>query len=230
MANSPGTTPDGPGSATAHRLRARAGPSATTRLLASVVVGVVVGVAVAVPSTWQVGVMAGWMAAAALFVIWLGSTILPMDASSTAAHAAREDAGRGVTDTVFLLAAVASLGAVYLVLTGGSSSGGKADQAALSFVSVALAWATVHMMFTTRYARLYYGDPPGGVDFNDPGPPRYVDFAYLAFTIGMTFQVSDTQLGATELRATALRHALLSYLFGVGIIATMINLVAGLGK
>jgi uncharacterized membrane protein len=66
------------------------------------------------------------------------------------------------------------------------------------------------------------------VDFNDESKPRYSDFAYLAFTIGMTFQVSDTALCSNEIRRTALRHDLLSYLFGTGILATTINLVASL--
>ena len=79
-----------------------------------------------------------------------------------------------------------------------------------------------------RYARLYHLGPNGGIDFNQHAPPRYSDFAYLAFTIGMTFQVSDTNLQTAEIRATALRHALLSYLLGAVILATTINLVSGL--
>ncbi|MDQ1394509.1 MAG: hypothetical protein QOF30_3486, partial [Acidimicrobiaceae bacterium] len=55
-------------------------------------------------------------------------------------------------------------------------------------------------------------------------------FAYLAFTIGMTYQVSDTNLTSQEIRRTALRHGLLSYLFGTVIIAATINLAAGLVK
>jgi uncharacterized membrane protein len=93
-----------------------------------------------------------------------------------------------------------------------------------------LAWAAIHTVFTTRYARLYYRGTSGGIDFNEKEAPRYSDFAYLAFTIGMTYQVSDTDLKTKEIRATALRQALLSYLFGVVIIAAMINLIAGLGK
>jgi Protein of unknown function (DUF1345) len=59
---------------------------------------------------------------------------------------------------------------------------------------------------------LYYSGPNGGINFNQQTPPRYSDFAYLAFTftLGMTFQVSDTDLQTAEIRATALRHALLS--------------------
>ena len=88
----------------------------------------------------------------------------------------------------------------------------------------------MHTLFTTRYARLYYTGSVGGVDFNDKHLPKYSDFAYLAFAIGIAFQVSATNLTNGVMRATALRHALLSYLFGVGIIATMINLVARLSK
>ncbi|HEY0453563.1 DUF1345 domain-containing protein, partial [Actinophytocola sp.] len=68
----------------------------------------------------------------------------------------------------------------------------------------------------------------GGIDFNSAELPTYRDFAYLAFTVGMTFQVSDTVLNAATVRRTVLRHALLSYLFGTGILATTINLVASL--
>jgi uncharacterized membrane protein len=154
-----------------------------------------------------------------------------MGASATAAHAVREDPGRAVTNVLVLAAAAASLAAVGVLLVAGSSSGGDKDvQAGMSVLSVALAWGAVHTVFTTRYARLYYLGSPGGIDFNEELPPRYTDFAYLAFTIGMTFQVSDTDLKTKAIRATALRHALLSYLFGAVIIATMINLVAGLAR
>jgi len=46
----------------------------------------------------------------------------------------------------------------------------------------------------------------------------------------MTFQVSDTDLQTGSIRATALRRALLSYLFGAVILATTINLISGLGS
>jgi len=100
----------------------------------------------------------------------------------------------------------------------------------LGLVSVVLSWALVHTVFTLRYAHLYYTGQVGGIDFNQPALPAYVDFAYLAFTIGMTFQVSDTSLQSGVIRRTALRHALLSYLFGTGILATTINLVASLSS
>jgi uncharacterized membrane protein len=78
--------------------------------------------------------------------------------------------------------------------------------------------------------REYYRDGGGGISFNTDGRPCYSDFAYVAFTIGMTFQVSDTDLQSNVLRRLALRHMLLSYLLGAVIIAVTINLIAGLAK
>ena len=70
-------------------------------------------------------------------------------------------------------------------------------------VSVALSWTVVQTVFTSHYARLYYSHPAGGIDFNQDAPPRYSDFAYLAFTIGMTFQVSDVQITSRRIRRAA---------------------------
>jgi len=211
------------------------GVTALPRMGAAALVGVVVGAGVTLLQTWTTGVLLGWMAAAVVFLIWMWITIWPMDPAGTARHAAREDPGRAAADVVVLVASVASLGAVAVfLLDAGSGSGsdqiGTAVHAALCVGSVALAWGTVHTIFTTRYARLYYQGPDGGIDYNEDDAPRYSDFAYLAFTIGMTFQVSDTDLKTKDIRATALRHALLSYLFGAVVLATTINLVAGLAK
>jgi uncharacterized membrane protein len=173
----------------------------------------------------------GWMSAAATFVTWMWITIGSMDAPTTARHAVREDPGRAVTDVSVVVAAVASLGAVGLLLLSGQTGSGEKDlQAVLSVGSVGLAWAALHTIFTTRYARIYYDGPDDDVAFNQSDPPEYQDFAYLAFTIGMTFQVADTDLRTKTIRAMVLRHALLSYLFGAVIVAMVINLVSGLAS
>jgi uncharacterized membrane protein len=44
----------------------------------------------------------------------------------------------------------------------------------------------------------------------------------------MTYQVSDTNISSHTIRATALRHSLLSFVFGSVILASMINLVVNL--
>ena len=167
-----------------------------------------------------------------MYVAWTWTVIGRMGADDTAAHATREDPGRAGTDLLVLVASIASLGGVVYLLAAGSSGSDvvEAIAAGLGIASVVGAWFVVHTIFTLRYALLYCTDGRGGIDFNQSEPPTYADFAYLAFTLGMTYQVSDTDLKTRAIRTTALRHALLSYLLGAVILATVINLVAGLGS
>ena len=53
-------------------------------------------------------------------------------------------------------------------------------------------WVTIHTVFTLRYTRSHYPGFRRRSRFRQKDPPAYLDFEYLAFTIGMTFQVSDT--------------------------------------
>ena len=192
-------------------------------LLAAVVVAAVVG---PVTSSWGGAALAGWLAAATTFLGWTWWAVWRLDEAGTAAHAQREDPSRSVADLVLLGAAVVSLLTVALVIFRASEAG--ALQVALGILSVAASWAIVPPLFTLRYTRDYYAAPVGGVDFHDDDGPTYRDFAYLAFTVGMTFQVSDTDLTSAAMRATVLRQALVSFVFGAVILAVTLNLVAGL--
>jgi uncharacterized membrane protein len=219
------TTPDVP--AGAGRVP---GASAATRVSIAALAGVGAGALVALPGSWQIGTLVGWDVAAGLYVAWTWATIWHRDPAETERLALREDPGRATADALLLVASVASVLAVALAITTGSAGGpGVRDaRAALAVASVALSWTVVQTVFISHYARLYYSHPAGGIDFNQDAPPRYSDFAYLAFTIGMTYQVSDTALQTSAFRAVALRQAVLSYLLGAVILATTINLVAGL--
>lgn len=214
------------------RLPAWASATSVTRLAAMVGVAVATALATGFAGDWGLAALVGWDAAALLFVVVTWLTIGRMGGRDTAAHATRENPGRAVSDLIVLCSSVASLVGVGVVLVRANSASGAEQNwlAALGVASVALSWFAVHTLYTLRYALLYYTGPDEGIDFKQSLPPRYVDFAYLAFTVGMTFQVSDTDLRSPAFRATVLRHALLSYLFGAVILASMINLVAGLGS
>jgi uncharacterized membrane protein len=210
---------------------ARRNPSGMTvstrqRLLVAGTAGVVAGLVAGFVWNWRYGLLAGWMVSAVLFVGWTLLTIWPLGPAETARHARRDDPGRGTLDLLVLLAAVASLGAVAILLLEQATN--SALDSVLSVGSVVLAWVAVHTVYTTRYAGLYYAMPAGGIEFNQDDPPQYSDFVYLAFTIGMAFQVSDTAFTSTEIRKAALRHSLLAYVFGAVILAGTINLIAGL--
>jgi uncharacterized membrane protein len=207
------------------------GASAGTRAGAAAAAGACAGVLVSGLRSWQLGTLVGWDVAAAVYVAWSWRIVWHEDPADTARLAVREDPARPVADALLLVASVASLLAIALVITAGPSveAGERDVRAGLAVVSVVLSWTVVHTVYSARYARLYYGGTEeGGIDFNQEGRPRFSDFVYLAFTIGMTFQVSDTELQTSEMRTTALRHALLSYLLGAVILATTINLVSGL--
>jgi uncharacterized membrane protein len=204
---------------------------AAIRVAVSAAVGVLAAVLVGVSTEPKYAPVAGWIAAAAVYLVWTWSAVGRMTPERTASHATREDPTRAATGAIMVAASVASLAGVGYVLMAGSAHGGEADAAAAAGIgSVIAAWLIVHTVFTLRYARLYYLSPTGGIDFNQHDPPAYVDFAYLAFTIGMTYQVSDTDLQTRTIRATALRQALLSYILGAVILATTINLIAGLSN
>jgi uncharacterized membrane protein len=204
---------------------------AARRLVWGSVAGIAAGIGAAVAGAhWQVAASLGWCALALVILVWTWATIGPRDAEATAKLARSEDFSRTTADIVLLAASVASLVAVgmTLVLAGREHGGQKVALVTLTIVTVALAWSLVHTVYTVRYGDLYYADPVGGIDFNESYRPDYRDFAYLAITIGMTFQVSDTNLQAKSIRRTAIRHALLSYAFGTVIVAITINIVAGL--
>jgi uncharacterized membrane protein len=103
--------------------------------------------------------------------------------------------------------------------------------------TIVVSWAFIHTMFAMHYAHDYYMD----ADLSVPSPsesqrlifpggemPKYGDFLYFSFTIGMTFQVSDVQIADAEMRRVALLHGVTSFLYSTGILALAINLVAGL--
>jgi uncharacterized membrane protein len=201
----------------------------SARLAVMLIVGALTATAVGLTGNVAYAPSLGWAAASLTYLIWVWFVIGHLSSAATAAHAAREDSGRGASDALVLAATLGSFGGVVLILldAGAAEGAAKAGLIAVALGSITLSWFLVHTLFTLRYAFLYYRDRDG-VDFNKDSGPHYRDFAYLAFTIGMTFQVSDTNLKTDAFRSTALRHALLSYLLGTIVLATSINLVAGL--
>ncbi len=197
-----------------------------TRFLITIIVGLVVGiVANLLHKKWQISILAGWDCAVIAMLVMLWRDFSRHTAEQTATIAKQDDMNRSLLDVIMSLAAIASLGAVVILLTGKDSG---MSRIAFGLVSIVLSWILVHALYTLRYAALYYRNPVGGVDFNSSSKPDFKDFAYLAFTIGMTYQVSDTSLTSKEFRRTALHHALLSFVFGTSIIAVSINLVASI--
>jgi uncharacterized membrane protein len=179
---------------------------------------------------WQVAITIAWIVAASVFLVWIWVGIRGSDGPRTAEIATAEDPSRILADLLLVAASGASLVAIGLALVLASTERGapKVLITAVAGVCLVVSWTTVNTVFMLRYASLYYGDVPGGIAFDGEPSPTYADFAYLAFTIGMTFQVSDTPLSTRTIRKTVLRHALLSFVFVTSVIAMTINIVAQL--
>lgn len=204
---------------------------ARTKLLVSAGVGLVgAAIAVGLGSGWA-SLLIGWDLVALTFGGWTWASTWSLDADATATHANRDNPGRDLIDLIVLAAAVASVVAVGAVLFQASHDVGSSRylHVALAITSIFVSWTLVHTVFMLKYARLYYLEE-GGIDFNEDDPPQYTDFAYLSFTIGMTFQVSDTDISSKQIRRAALQHAWVAFPLGALIIASAINLVAGLAK
>ena len=204
--------------------------SEKVRVLAVAVAGVATALCTGFVSPWQLAVLIGWDVAAAALVAWIWITVWNLDASSVRAVATREDDSRAAARVVVTGASLISLVGVIVGLVKAEQAGGagKVVLTVAAVTTVVLSWLVIHTVFAMRYAHLYYSDPAGGIDFSGGNEPDYHDFGYVAFTVGMTFQVSDTDVSERAMRRTVTRHAMLSYLFGTVIVALLINVTAGL--
>ncbi len=205
---------------------------AGTRLGVAAATGVLAGVTTSPALGVRYGVLVGWDALALVYLVWVWVTVARRDAAETAQLATREDPSRVASSTLLLGAAVASLFSVGLVLLGGGRPplGLAHADLVLTVVSGVASWLVVHTSFCLHYARLYHVDPDHGIDFGQDAAPTYADFAYLAFTVGMTYQVSDTGVRTPAIRRAVLQHALLSFLFGTVVLSVSINLAVNLAR
>lgn len=197
----------------------------------ALVAGMIVGVVV---SRWlglAAGLITGWGVGALVEVIWVLAFTWRMDGPRTRAHATREDPGRRISRFVSVLGSVASLGAVIVVIYQTRSA--PFDEALtlgmLSIFGVGASWVLIQTNYMLRYAHVYFDDPVGGIDFHGTSEdPMYTDFIYFSVGLGMTYQVADTNVNSNAIRRIVIGQTVLAWIFATVIIATVINLVAGI--
>lgn len=201
-------------------------------LVVAAVLGVLAGLLVPLPDKvlWSTPFLVGLAVGELVFA---GATlwhVFRTEQPETEEAMADADGGRTETDIVVVIGALASLAGIATVL---ASSGDKSVaplEAAICLGAVAASWLAIHAVYTMRYARHYYVNERGCVDFNNDDEPSLADFAYLAYCLGMTYQVADTDLKTKGVRRIVFFHTLLSYVFGTGVIASTINLVIGMAQ
>lgn len=150
-------------------------------------------------------------------------------------HFARiDDGSRTFVTLLVLITSFSSMFAVLLVMLT-KNDADKALYLPVAITGMMASWSMVHTIYTTHYAHLFYDDSEddtnrhaGGLEFPGEKKPNYIDFAYFAFVIGMTFQVSDVEISSHKIRRVALLHGILSFLLNTFVVALTINLVSGL--
>lgn len=191
-------------------------------VLLALVLGLIVHGATGRP---EIAAAAAWTTFVSSYCAWIWLRLARLSPAETAAHSREEDPGRWVSDLILIVASVASVAGVGYILIAGNAH--DVANAALGAACVLASWVLVHTLYGVRYADLYFSAPSPPIDFGDE-PPRYIDFAYLTFCLGMTYQISNTTIRTSQLRSVVLWHTLLSYFLGAVVLACTVNLVAGL--
>ncbi|MCB0940642.1 MAG: DUF1345 domain-containing protein [Mycobacterium sp.] len=177
--------------------------------------------------------LAGWTVLSSVFVVWTWLALWWLNPLDTKTHAEQEQPGHVAVVSLVLTGAVASLWAIGVLIEQAREKASGVPHgigaAAIAVGSVALSWMTIHTLYTLIYAKHYFGrEDPHGIDFNSSQPPSYRDFFYVAFAIGMSFAIPDTNLKSTRMRTIALGQGLLSFVFGTLVIASVVNLLSSL--
>ena len=203
------------------------------RLFTCAAIGVVVSVVVGVSTNARLGtrLLVGWDVAAALYLALVFHVMRKSDIDGIRQRAAEEDEGQLTILVLTVVAALASLAAIFAHL--GSSAvanGGRgASNVALASLTILLSWLVIHTIFALHYAHEFYDETAsGGLVFpGDEREPDYWDFVYFSFVIGMTSQVSDVGITNKQIRRTVAAHGVVSFVFNAMLLALTVNLAAG---
>jgi len=148
-------------------------------------------------------------------------------------HAAKNDANRPIILIVTSFLTIVAMSAIAGELDG--ARGGQPWSIVKLVVTLLLIWSFANSIYALHYAHAYYtrstetDTDVGGLDFPGTKNPGYDDFLYFAFTLGMTFQTSDTNITASGIRRVALLHSFAAFVFSIGVIAFTINVLGGSG-
>jgi uncharacterized membrane protein len=174
----------------------------------------------------------GWDSGASVYLLTTWRLFLRADEAEVRLRAAQEDEGVSVLLLIILAAIVASLGAVVdaMIAAKNTAAGAQAFIATCAGVTLVLSWLVLQSVFVLHYAHRHFGDGrrKGGIQFPGEPPSGYMDFAYLAFSVGATFQVSDNSILTSKLRRLVTAHAATAYFYNTAILALGINIIATL--
>lgn len=199
------------------------------KLIAAAAAGLAAGTAAGWTPLGRHQVLAGWDVGALVYIAIAWSMILTSSEEDMRRRAGQQDEKAGAILLLVLAAILVSLGGIVAALLA-PDRGDRALTSGLVAATLVLGWLLMHTLFVPHYAHRHFAEVARGKDrgFGFPGeqPTSYLDFAYIAFTVGATFQVSDNSVGSTRLRNLVTAHGLSAYVYNTAVLAVGINLLA----
>ncbi|UVO55571.1 DUF1345 domain-containing protein [Sphingomonas sp. SUN039] len=198
---------------------------APARFLAFLVIFAVAFAASFAALGWSRALMTGFDVAAVFFLLAITPILRTSGKATMRQHAEENDANRVVLLILTSVTMIAILTAVFSEL---SVKDGGGPPKGLIVGTLALAWLFSNTIYALHYAHVFYVEgSKGGLKFSGTGDPDYSDFVYFAFTLGMTFQTSDTAVETRHMRRIVTVHSLLAFVFNIGVLAFTINVLGG---
>ena len=175
----------------------------------------------------------GWDGGVILFLFLMFFFMSNGDAAVMKRRALAHDEGGHLILLLTIIASIAGVGAIVAELSAAKDQPGAGWRVALAAGTVVLSWLFVQIVFAMHYAHVYYleeeeGQPKGGLEFGACGEPDYWDFVHFSIVLGATSQTADITFSSKEMRRIGTLHTLVAFGFNTAILATMINLAAGL--
>jgi uncharacterized membrane protein len=212
----------------------------TGRLVAFGLAGLAAVLVVVLAPAWLVGTtraIAAYDVGTTVLLVIFWTLAMHDESEDTKARASVEDPGRNAVFGAVLIGAAVALSAAVTILGRGphvTTVNEKAIAYGVGIAAIVLGWTLIHTMFTFRYAHLFYyrdaddNQADRGLDFPGTPDPNDFDFAYLAFGIGMTYQVADVRITDRGIRRLVLFQGLVSFVYNTAIVALVINVLSGL--
>jgi uncharacterized membrane protein len=227
---------DAPMTTTDHASRRRAPKAirivrARPRLFVSLAIGIAAAVILHFVTTWQPAftLLVSWDISVALYLAFAFYLMASANVHHMRSQARLQDEGQFMILVLVGVAALASMAAIFALL---STSHGKeryASDIILATVTILLSWAFTHTMFALHYAHEFHDEGKGGGGMQFPGDtpePDYWDFMYFSFVVGMCAQVSDVTVSSHTIRRTVLAHSIISFIFNAALLALTVNIAA----
>ncbi|HJV41775.1 DUF1345 domain-containing protein [Caulobacter sp.] len=173
-----------------------------------------------------------WDTAAFVYLLTMWTLFIRSNEAEMRSRAAQYDEGVPTLMLIVLAAILASLVAVVdaMIVSKDAPGSARAVVVGSAVATLILSWLVLQTVFVLHYAHRHFGEgkSKGGIQFPGEQPTSYLDFAYLAFSVGATFQVSDNNILTSRLRRLVTAHAAAAYFYNTAVLALGINIIASM--